>query len=37
MMRQERASNFVFMAALVAVAAGWLWFLVAYANWIFRH
>jgi hypothetical protein len=36
-MRQERLSNVVLTAALVVVAAVWLWFLLAYAEWIFRH
>jgi hypothetical protein len=36
-MRQERLSNVVLTAALVVVAAVWLWFLLAYAVWIFRH
>ena len=36
-MRQERLSNVVLTAALVMVAAVWLWFLLAYAEWIFRH
>ena len=30
-------SNVVLTAALVVVAALWLWFLLAYAEWIFRH
>ena len=36
-MTQERLSNVVLTAALVVVAAVWLWFLLAYAEWIFRH
>jgi hypothetical protein len=36
-MTQEHLSNVVLMAALVVVAAVWLWFLLAYAEWIFRH
>jgi hypothetical protein len=35
-MTQECLSN-VLTAALVVVAALWLWFLLAYAEWIFRH
>jgi hypothetical protein len=34
-MTKERLSNVVLTAALVAVAAGWLWFLLAYAKLIF--
>jgi hypothetical protein len=34
----RRLSNVVLTAALVMVAAAvWLWFLLAYAEWIFRH
>jgi hypothetical protein len=36
-MTQEHLSNVVLTAALVVVAAVWLWFLLAYAEWIFRH
>jgi hypothetical protein len=36
-MTQERLSNVVLTAALVVVAAVWLGFLLAYAEWIFRH
>jgi len=36
-MTQERLSSVVLTAALVVVAAVWLWFLLAYAEWIFRH
>jgi len=36
-MTQERLSNVVLTAALVVVAAVWLWFVLAYAEWIFRH
>jgi hypothetical protein len=36
-MTQERLSNVVLAATLVVVAAAWLWFLLAYAEWIFRH
>jgi len=36
-MTQERLSNVVLTAALVVVAAAWLWFLFAYAGLVFRH
>jgi hypothetical protein len=36
-MTQDRRSNIVFTAALVLVAAAWLFFLFAYADLIFRH
>jgi hypothetical protein len=36
-MTQEHLSNVVLTAALVVVAAVWIWFLLAYAEWIFRH
>jgi hypothetical protein len=36
-MTQERRSGLVFTAALVVVAAGWLWFLFAYADLVFRR
>jgi len=36
-MMQERLSNVVLTAALVVVAAGWRCFVLAYAEWIFRH
>jgi hypothetical protein len=36
-MTQEHLSNVVLTTALVVVAAVWLWFLLAYAEWIFRH
>jgi hypothetical protein len=36
-MMPERLSNVVLTAVLVVVAAVWLWFLLAYAEWIFRH
>jgi hypothetical protein len=36
-MTQEHLSDVVLTAALVVVAAVWLWFLLAYAEWIFRH
>jgi hypothetical protein len=36
-MMQERLSNVVLTAALVVVAAAWLWFLLAYADLIFRR
>ena len=34
-MTHERLSGAVLMAALVVVAAAWLWFLLAFANLIF--
>jgi hypothetical protein len=37
MMTQERRSNFLAAAVLLAVAAGWLWFLIAFAEWVFRR
>jgi hypothetical protein len=36
-MQQERLSNIVSPVALVVVAAVRLWFLFAYADWIFRR
>jgi hypothetical protein len=36
-MMQDRVLNFVSAIALVIVAAAWLWFLFAYADWIFRR
>jgi hypothetical protein len=36
MMTQDRRSDFVVAAVLVVVAAG-LWFLVAFADWVFRY
>jgi hypothetical protein len=36
-MSQECLSNVVLTATLVVGAAAWLWFLLAYAEWIFRH
>jgi hypothetical protein len=36
-MMQERLSNVVLTAALVVVAAAWLWFLLTYADLIFRR
>ena len=37
MMTQDRRSEFVVTAVMVVVAAGWLWSLVAFADWIFRQ
>jgi hypothetical protein len=37
MMTQDRRSDFVVAAVLVAVAAGWLWFLIAFADWVFKQ
>jgi hypothetical protein len=36
-MTHERLSSVVLTAALVVVAAAWLWFMLAYADWIFRR
>jgi len=36
-MMQDRLLNFVSAIALVIVAAAWLWFLFAYADWIFSR
>jgi len=36
-MMQDRLLNFVSAIALVIVAAAWLWFMFAYADWIFRR
>jgi hypothetical protein len=36
MMTQERRSNFLAAAVLVGVGAGWLWFLIAFAEWVLR-
>jgi hypothetical protein len=36
-MMQDRLLNFVSAIALAIVAAAWLWFLFAYADWIFRR
>jgi hypothetical protein len=36
-MTRDRLWNFVSAGALVVVAAIWLWFLLAYAELIFKH
>jgi hypothetical protein len=36
-MMQDRLFNFVSAIGLVIAAAAWLWFLFAYADWIFRR
>jgi len=36
-MTQERLFNFISVLALIVVSAAWLWFLFAYADWIFRR
>jgi hypothetical protein len=36
-MTPERRFDIVSMAMLVAIAAGWLWFVLAYADVFFRR
>jgi len=37
LMMQDRLFNFVSAIGLVIAAAAWLWFLFAYADWIFSR